>query len=330
MSLRLISLASSLLALLSLGLPAQVLAQPNDCTDHPLITPYPGSKLIWCDEQAYQEYHVAIGPQTGYRQIDDWIDVAGQVHRLYYERPGNQTMTEIYRNYLSAVEKAGFDVLAEGLHPQANVAKTVGGRTWLGTAYAANPLPSSEGLKLFRGTSTSGGTAYLAARLSRPQGMVYLTVMVYQHSQSEVVTQLDIIEVGDMEDGLVSADADYMAESLETYGKVALYGLYFKYDQAVLTPESAPALKEVATLLQAQSALNLYVVGHSDWDGDLGYNLELSQRRASAIVEALVQEHGIARTRLIPKGVGPLVPVQSNQADEGKARNRRVELVERP
>jgi OOP family OmpA-OmpF porin len=71
------------------------------------------------------------------------------------------------------------------------------------------------------------------------------------------------------------------------------------------------------------------VVGHTDMKGKLGYNMDLSQRRARAVVTALTNDYGIASSRLEPQGVGPLVPVMTNQQDGGRAKNRRVELVER-
>ncbi len=309
-----------------------VAAQPSDragCEDHPLISRYSGSVLAWCDEDEFSEYHIAIGPQTGYRHIDDWLDVRGQVFRLYYTLQGDRTVTEVYYNYRNAHEKAGMSLLASGLHPESNVSKEVGGRTWLGTAYAANPLPSSESINLFHGTSTSAGAGYMAAELSRPEGSVYVVVMVYQHSQSEVLTMIDIIESAPMDNDLVSVDADYMARQIDSYGKVAVYGLFFDYDRATLTEESSPALQEIGTLLTARPDLNLYVVGHTDMDGSLGYNLELSERRAQSVIDALVHDYGIAGSRLEAHGVGPLVPVRSNQQEAGKAENRRVELVQR-
>lgn len=304
-------------------------ADRSGCEDHPLITRYPGSVIDWCNFEEYQVYQIATGPMTGYRRIDERQEVAGKVSRLYYRVNGDRTVTEVYRNYLQAAQEGGFRVLAQGLHPTANVAKTVGGRTWLGTAYAANPLPASEGINLFHGTSTSGGTGYFAAKLDRAEGAVYLTVMAYQHRQDEVLVQVDIIESADMEGGLVSVDAAYMRDAISREGKVALYGLHFEHDKATLTPDSEPELQQIAQMLRETPTLKVYVVGHTDLSGSLSYNLDLSLRRATAVVEALVQTHGIARSRLEAKGVGPLVPARSNRQDAGRARNRRVELVER-
>jgi outer membrane protein OmpA-like peptidoglycan-associated protein len=85
----------------------------------------------------------------------------------------------------------------------------------------------------------------------------------------------------------------------------------------------------LAKLMKARPDLRLPVVGHTDNQGRLDYNMDLSRRRAAALDEALAQSHGIDTARLTPVGVGFLAPVASNHDDRGRAANRRVELVER-
>ena len=81
-------------------------------------------------------------------------------------------------------------------------------------------------------------------------------------------------------------------------------------------------------MLKANKSLTLYVVGHTDMTGGFEYNVEVSLKRANAVVKALVNEYGIAGERLLGKGAGPLCPVGSNKNENGKKLNRRVELVE--
>ncbi len=127
----------------------------------------------------------------------------------------------------------------------------------------------------------------------------------------------------------VEADAESMARDLAEKGKVALYGIYFDFDKAVVKPESEPTLREIARLLRENSDLELHVVGHTDSLGRLDYNMDLSHRRAAAVVEALTSEYGVSAGRLRPAGVGPLAPAAPNTSEEGRALNRRVELVKR-
>jgi OmpA-OmpF porin, OOP family len=121
--------------------------------------------------------------------------------------------------------------------------------------------------------------------------------------------------------------AEALAKDLQAAGHVAVYGIYFDTDKAEIKAGSEPILIEMARLLQVSPGLKVYIVGHTDNQGALGYNLDLSQRRADAVAQALVQRFGIEVNRLAAKGVGPLSPLASNDQEAGRAKNRRVELV---
>jgi outer membrane protein OmpA-like peptidoglycan-associated protein len=138
----------------------------------------------------------------------------------------------------------------------------------------------------------------------------YLTVVEKQAMTQEVV-----------------ADAKFMSEGISSTGHVAIYGIYFDFNKADVKPESEPALKEITKLLQQDAKLKLYVVGHTDSVGGFDYNMKLSQQRAEAVVKELISKYKITSDRLKAYGVGPLAPVTSNETEEGKAKNRRVELV---
>jgi outer membrane protein OmpA-like peptidoglycan-associated protein len=125
----------------------------------------------------------------------------------------------------------------------------------------------------------------------------------------------------------IVANADYFADGLKTTGHAAVYGILFDTGKADIKPESAQAIGEIAKLLKADPGLKLHVVGHTDSVGSVDANLKLSQARAEAVLQALVKEHGIAGARLHAFGNGPFAPVASNDTEEGKAKNRRVELV---
>lgn len=298
--------------------------------DHPLITRYPGSAIEWYEDQGYKPYSIAIGPVRGYRKIEDWKKVEGKVTRIYYVlRESPRSLFEVYTNYLNAVKKAGFDVLTEGF-PKESVSSAVGGRTWLGIYYGQNAYPTESGIKLTHGSATSGGSGFFAAHLKKENREAYVAFAVAQYSATEIVALLDIVETAQMDDDLISVNADAMLASIQAEGKVALYGIYFDTGKALIKEESKPALEEIAKLLKSQSALRLYVVGHTDFTGNLAGNIELSNMRAAAVTDVLVKEHGIASDRLVPQGIGSLCPVASNQSPEGRTKNRRVELVEMP
>ena len=127
----------------------------------------------------------------------------------------------------------------------------------------------------------------------------------------------------------VTADAEAMLKDINQTGHVAVYGIHFDTGKSTIKPSSAPAFKEITRLLKLDPKLNIYVIGHTDMVGTLSSNMRLAESRASAVVKELVTKYKINKNRLTPKGVGPLCPVASNKSKEGKAKNRRVELVEK-
>jgi OmpA-OmpF porin, OOP family len=136
---------------------------------------------------------------------------------------------------------------------------------------------------------------------------------------------LNIVEKQAMVQQVV-ASAEVFQSGLQAAGHVEVPGIFFDTGKSELKAESASAVAEIAKLLKADP-LKLYVVGHTDNVASLDLNLKLSQARAEAVVQALVSQHGISAARLTARGVGPLTPVASNDNEEGRARNRRVELV---
>jgi outer membrane protein OmpA-like peptidoglycan-associated protein len=124
----------------------------------------------------------------------------------------------------------------------------------------------------------------------------------------------------------ITANADAFASGLKAHGHIAVEGIFFDTGKADLKPESQQAIGEVAKLLKADPALKVFVVGHTDNVGAVDANMKLSQDRAQAVVQALVRG-GISAARLRAFGSGPYAPVASNDAEAGRAKNRRVELV---
>ena len=152
--------------------------------------------------------------------------------------------------------------------------------------------------------------------------------LIYVDARTGGEYELMIVEKKAMEQEVV-ADAKSLARDISSTGHVSVYGIHFDFNKATVTPESGAALKEIAKLLNENSSLKLYVVGHTDNVGKIDYNMQLSRARAEAVVKTLVTKFGVAQNRLDPYGVGPLAPVASNETEKGRALNRRVELVSR-
>lgn len=139
---------------------------------------------------------------------------------------------------------------------------------------------------------------------------------------------ITIIEKELMKQDIV-IDADLIKDKIRIEGKVAIYGIYFDVGKAIVKPESVVSLEQIALFLSENPEINCWVVGHTDSDGSFELNSKLSFDRAKAVVAYLQSNHSINAERLFPEGLGPLAPVSTNDTEEGKQLNRRVELVKK-
>ena len=117
--------------------------------------------------------------------------------------------------------------------------------------------------------------------------------------------------------------------ALQTSGKIDIYGIYFDFDSDRIKPESEPVPREIAKVMTDNPAWTLSVAGHTDNVGGDTYNLDLSKRRSASVKQALVTRYKIAPARLETSGYGASSPKATNKTLEGRAQNRRVELVKK-
>jgi OmpA-OmpF porin, OOP family len=274
--------------------------------DYPTIKRYPGSRIWEYDQKDFDDYEVPLGPAQGDKFAKSQT-VQGKLTMISYTNPTRRSVLEIYKNYEDGLKRGGFQVLFT-----CNDEKCGGGGP-------AGPK--------FAGFTPGYGLRFLSAKRSSSQGDTYVTVQVQGKNGEDSDSWLRVVEVKPMESGLVTVDAKALGDEIARVGHASVYGIYFDTNKAVVKPESEPALKEVVKLLTANPKLKLYVVGHTDGVGGLDSNLDLSRRRAQAVAQWLSGK-GVAASRLKPEGVGPLAPVASNRAEDGRAKNRRVELVE--
>jgi len=299
---------SLFLCLLPAALPLAHGDDAEGSKDHPLITRYPGSTINEYVQKAFDEYELPLSNfADGKYQKTQHLE--GKVTAIYYTTPEGRSALEIYRNYESALKNGGFQTLF-------NCAKTCG------NAPPSSSFPIDDAFGNY-----SADTRYLAAKLPRPSGDAYVALWVYD-SSFDIKTFLAVIEIKPMESGLVTVNAAALAGDITRTGHAAVYGIYFDTGKAEVKPESDAALSEIAKLLQQSPALKVHIVGHTDNVGTLASNMDLSKRRADAVVQVLTAKYHVAAARLDAQGVGPLAPVASNDTDDGRAKNRRVELVQ--
>ncbi len=227
-----------------------------------------------------------------------------------------------------------FDHFAFPISPEEK--KTVEGHFYYADYYANDGIKIPGGLQITRNYVNAataiggekvyefedGGTQYVTIKVVKNDAEIWALVQ----GGGNGMYKINIIEKQNMKQA-VMASAEVLAGSIKETGRSAVYGIYFDTDKADIKPESEPALSEVFKMLQADPTLKVYVVGHTDNVGSFDHNIKLSQARAAAVVGALVKKNGIAAARLTPFGAGPTSPVASNKSEEGRAKNRRVELV---
>ena len=286
---------------LAAGLALAAAATAQAQQGHPLIRAYAGSTLLSDPEvRSFDEQQIVVARV----QPDGSVKterLEGKVTMLQYQDPEDRSSLERIRNYQQALTAGGFEIVylcgQEECGPETQVP---------GVGY----YPPER---------------YLAARLVRPVGDVWVAVYVGAGSRSRI----HVVEVKPMETGMVAVSAEALSRGILATGHAAVYGVHFDTGKADLKPESAAALKEIAGLLERNPSLTLHVVGHTDNVGALAANMDLSARRAAAVVTELTGRYQVAAARLLSGGVGPLAPVASNRTEAGRAENRRVELVER-
>lgn len=281
--------------------------------DHPLISRYPGSWIIGYVAKEYDEYLFPTGKVQDDKPAKSQ-NLEGKITRITYMIPQGRSTLEVYRNFEGALTQAGFKAVFSCKEEDC------------GFGHVSQTVNADKAINDWH---TEPGTAQrqLSARLARPEGDVYVSLHVNNTGDGGPAAQLDIIEMKPMQSGLVTVNEESLAGDIGRTGHASVYGIYFDTGKADVKPESDATLKEIAKLLQTHSDLKLYVVGHTDNQGGYEMNLDLSRRRGDAVVKVLTDRYGVAAARLRAAGDGPTSPVASNDTEEGRAKNRRVELV---
>lgn len=310
-------------------------------TDPDGLKRYTGSVLTYRDDAAYDELKFPLGKVTA---KDDQavaarsLDRSGQRTMLQYLTPAGKSALEVVRNYQQDLKSAGYKPTFECAGDACGSADWIRQGYFVSTlvsgAYWSNigdnsPAACGGGANIgdFRyallDNPATGSTVAIAAW--RPGILsVYCDEPEYQKRTSVIVVKMDTKA---REQAMETLSANEMGKSLDASGKVAVYGILFDTNKADIKPESKASLEQIGSLLKQQTRLKLHVVGHTDNVGTLPANIDLSKRRAEAVVAALASTYGIARDRLTANGVASLAPVASNGDEAGRAKNRRVELV---
>ena len=267
---------------------------------HPLIKGFEGSVIEGQEVKEFDEQTLVIGKVQDDGSVKT-VKLEGKVTKLDYRDPDNRSSLERIRNYEQAFKKAGFEIKF---------------------------MCSKEECGHEIGIETIGyypPERYLTAFQKRKEGNVWIGVFVPAGPWSKII----VVEEKPMETGMVKVTAEVFKSNILKDGHAAVYGIYFDTGKSVIKPESDETIKEIAALLKTNASMHVYIVGHTDNVGSFKDNMELSQKRAEAVVNELITKYKIPSTNLEAGGVGPLAPVATNDTEEGKESNRRVEIVKK-
>jgi OmpA-OmpF porin, OOP family len=298
-------------------------------SDHPLVGRYQGSEIVAYKVTEFDEVTVIDGPfdYTKTPNGEGFKTLEGKSYLIYYTLPQGRSTLEVMRNYEESLKSKGFSVLFTCASDK-GTCFTSGedeGGFYLGQAVGnANEIPKMVDDYV---QNWFGKGRYLLARLDRPEGAVYAALYLGEADRGNVAV-IKVVETKEMETGQIEfINASEMDQQLTDKGSIAIYGILFDFDKDIVKPESKPTLDEIAKLLSDTPDLKLKIVGHTDNQGSAEYNLDLSNRRAANVVAALVSGYSIAADRLSSEGAGLTQPIAPNDTEEGRAMNRRVELV---
>jgi OmpA-OmpF porin, OOP family len=280
-----------------------------------VISLFEGSKVIHDDDLGYETHYYLTGP-TSHKSVD------GKIRRQFCELPEDISPYEVIKNYEQAIKSKKGTVIHISREANTYKDKTTGEIIrYMYELFVKGRKPHNE----FAYYSIRSAKDYIAGKVSTPENEIYFSIAAVAAGKKTHYTLVTILAES-MNMGNVTLDV--LTEGIDKAGKIAIYNIYFDTNKSEVKEESASALAVIANYLKSNPNRKFIVVGHTDNTGNFDSNIKLSNDRAEAVFEKLVADHGVARTQLTTYGIGSTSPVMTNATDEGKAKNRRVELVE--
>ncbi|MBN8292583.1 OmpA family protein [Rhodobacter sp. NTK016B] len=314
------------LVLSALTLPAFATQdQPGAEDPLPLIRDHGQTLAMQVRDVAPRDFPIPVGPLGPLAQVDDWLRVHGLVSRTLYTRRGPARRVEtMYQREREVLERQGFEIRAAGF-TQDRAGGGVGSRRWILAYLETYPVP--DGMAVAPGDDAQAQGVVIGAR-DDAIGTLWAVVVLTQPEGGQIAMLVDTVQT-ERAAPPPPIGALTLVQSMDTYGHAVLDGLAFN-DDGSLGEGSETVLATVGHFLGQNLRQSFRIVGHSDDTGDLAEAARRSQAQAEAVVTALVERHGANRERLRAFGIGPLAPLFPNDTAQGRARNRRVELVAGP
>jgi hypothetical protein len=283
-----------------------------------IISLYEGSELEYDDDIGFETQYYLTG-ESSHMSID------GNTRRQFCSAPEGVSPFEIIKNYEQAIASKGGTVIYLSRDAYRYTDEKTGERVWFMRDLFTNGRlePLSRGWAYAQLPNEAND--YVAGKLSSPEHDIYISVAAAIVDGTTYYTLVTIL-AEPMDMGNVTLNV--LNEGIAANGRVPIYDIFFDTGKSEVKTESSAALKTIADYLKANTGLKFFIVGHTDNTGDFDANLTLSNDRAKAVIQKLITDYAISPSQLKPFGVGSTSPQMSNETENGRARNRRVELVE--
>jgi OmpA-OmpF porin, OOP family len=281
--------------------------------DYSLVSRFKGSIIQWYEHKNFDRYYLL---ELKDHQLSP-KEIAGDITRIQYSAGKEHSIFEISTSYKTALQNAGFNITLS-LNEQ-NSPSNLNENLYFSEFDGLNKLPRGS-----HKPDHDGKWSYMEA--TGQKGNKDIFIVIYITKRDWPLITFDAVEVKKIESGLVTAQD--ITKEISSTGHIVLDGVYFDTGKSTIKPESNRALKNIAEYLNAHPNKRFFIVGHTDNVGEFNYNINLSTTRSKAVVNALIENFKVNEDQLIPYGIGPTSPLASNTTEDGRAKNRRVEIVE--
>jgi outer membrane protein OmpA-like peptidoglycan-associated protein len=276
-----------------------------------MIPTFAGSKPHFDDAMGYNEFYICVGDSA--ENKPEIKKIEGYVRHRFCYLPKGRSYFEMFKNYEEAILKMDGTVF-----PISN--KKAGIKAFMKKGHPRHGMKNYEYMQL-----PSYAGEYFSGMIPTDTVDHYIAIAV-ANVDGKYVYSLITVETKPMDMGMVTLEN--LDSGLVTKGHIAIYDIFFETGKSEIKGESYDALKMIAEYIKAHTDKKYLVVGHTDNVGVFDANIKLSNERANAVINNLIVDHSVNKEQLKSYGVGPAAPVSSNSTDEGKAKNRRVEIVE--
>jgi len=307
--------------LTSISLFAQRTTDIKGAKDYPLVSRFKGSVIEYYKMTKWDTYKLPVFKDDATKpNYKNPLVLEGKIMRWQYSVSPDNNPAYVMKNYEKAFKTSGYKILLEG-KPGEDFEE--GPSSFSGDFYGGWNHLNLEKFG-FAYSPIGNHKAIIVAKTHKGNNDIYIVDVISDFSNTTLITQ-DVIEVAAVETGMVTAKN--ISKDIAANGHIAIYDIHFDTGKSKIKSESAEALKNIAAYLNANKNKKYIVVGHTDNVGSFEANIDLSTKRAEAVVKELITKYGVNKDQLIPYGVGSVSPVASNLTEEGRAKNRRVEIV---